>query len=86
MNLREKYKKENPEWSNIVCSDKDGNTYYTDEYTEWLEELVEKLTMPDVGNRRKLLINYMEWFFDEGRYSNMISIRDDVDLFLKNIS
>ena len=46
----ERYKKEsNDKYASVVCSDSDGNTYYTDEYVEWLEDLVKKFNISGVG-------------------------------------
>ena len=44
MDLREDYKKEKGKWASVVCSDAEGNTYFTDDYVEWLEEKLVKLT------------------------------------------
>jgi len=50
MDLREEYKKEKGKWASVVCSDAQGNTYFTDDYVEWLEErLVKNCSIPDVG-------------------------------------
>ena len=51
MDLRADYKKEKGKWASVVCSDAEGNTYFTDDYVEWLEEkLVKNCSIPVVVN------------------------------------
>lgn len=65
MDLRENYKKEKGKWSSVVCSDAEGNTYFTDDYVEWLEDkLVKNCSIPDVVGRSE---QYHCELFDFGR-------------------
>ncbi len=77
MNLREDYKKEKGKWANVVCSDTEGNTYFTDDYVEWLEEkLVKNCSIPDVSQQRELLIAYH-------KHNTMIR-NEELDKFIEN--
>ena len=56
MDLRENYKKEKGKWASVVCSDAEGNTYFTDDYVEWLEDkLVKNGSIPDIVGQSEQL-------------------------------
>ena len=69
MDLREEFKKETG--LRTIVEDGNGNSFYTEDYVEWLEEkLVKKLSISDVrssksssksGLKDKEITPYSEW-------------------------
>jgi hypothetical protein len=57
MDLREEFKKETG--LRIIVEDRNGNSFYTEDYVEWLEDkLVKKLSISDVI---QTLNDFHEW-------------------------
>lgn len=68
MNLKEEFKKETG--LETVIEDGIGNSFYTEDYVEWLENRVKKLSISDVrssksssksGLKDKDITPYSEW-------------------------
>jgi len=69
MNLREEFKKETG--LSTIIEDNMGNSFYTEDYVEWLENKIKKLSISNVrsnksssksGLKGNNITPYPEWF------------------------
>jgi hypothetical protein len=86
MDLRENYKKEKGKWSSVACSDAEGNTYFTDDYVEWLEDkLVKNCSIPDVVGQGEQLKAFREWWNKDNEGVCTTITHKDIERYLESL-
>jgi hypothetical protein len=69
MDLRDEFKKETG--LRTIVEDGMGNSFYTEEYVEWLEDRVKKLSISDVMFSFSDMIGFNRWLLQSGEFGNV---------------